>query len=180
MYFPLVDKGVRNSSPTRARSGNEWLRYRDIALVRRCRVRHGGFVPAGETKLGDQWCIPMISPCVRVCRRAGFGASFASAGGPLLGNTVPIVDVPRVGQVQVAPRPPQPLRSPWAGGCASNIARALWANESESVRGNRNHLTQLLTTSSGLEDSFRKQKEDLLTIVAKTSDARSESNLGTS
>ena len=36
----------------------------------------------------------------------------------------------------------------------------LWANESESVRGNRNHLTQLLTTSSGLEDSFRKQKED--------------------
>ena len=41
------------------------------------------------------------------------------------------------------------------------LRATVWANESESVRGNRNHLTQLLTTSSGLEDSFRKQKEDL-------------------
>ena len=54
VYFPRVGKDVRKSSPAPARSGNEWLRYRDIASARRCRVRHGGFVPAGETKLGDR------------------------------------------------------------------------------------------------------------------------------
>ena len=53
-----------------------------VVSARRCRVRHGGFAPAGETKLGDQWRIPMISRCGRVCRRAGFGASFDCAGGP--------------------------------------------------------------------------------------------------
>ena len=52
----------------------------------------------------------MISRCGRVCPRAGFGASFNSAGGPLLGKTVPIV-VPRAGRFPGAPRPPQPLRS---------------------------------------------------------------------
>ena len=108
--FLASGKGVRNSSPTPARSGNEWLRYRDIALARRCRVRYGGFVPAGGTKLGDQWRMSMISRCGRACPRAGFRASFNSAGGPLLGNTVPIV-VPRAGRLPGAPRPPQPLRS---------------------------------------------------------------------
>ena len=69
-----------------------------------------------------------------MCPRAGFGASFTSAGGPLLGNTVPIVDVPRVGQVQVAPRPPQPLRSRWAED-VQHFARALGERERECARG---------------------------------------------
>ena len=38
--------------------------------------------------------------------------------------------------------------------------RARRANKSESMRGDRTFFNQILSTSSGLEDSFRKQKED--------------------
>ena len=93
----------------------------------------------------------------RVCPRAGFGASFTSAGGPLLGNTVPIVDVPRVGQVQVAPRPPQPLRSRWAGGGPTHCALA--GRTRECAREPK-PFTAVLSTNREREDSFRKQKED--------------------
>ena len=58
-------------------------------------------------------------------------------------NTVPIVDVPRVGQVQVAPRPPQPLRSL---GVVCEGAERFWDS--------------FLSTNREREDSFRKQKED--------------------
>ena len=39
---------------------------------------------------------------------------------------------------------------------------ALSGNKSERVRGDRNHFTHFLTTNREREDSFRKQKEDLV------------------